>query len=110
MFNEGSYWAGNGRFQSLADLLGELIPFEGPVRDPQKNRALERFRVARNAYYDLFNNGGGNRNADIYRLFPGAISHVKGGRYKRAHDITEPRMDKIIAQAAIEQCVLEKVA
>lgn len=110
MRNERSYWRGNGRLQSLADLLNELIPFEGPVCEPDKNPALERFRIASNAYYDLFNNGGGNRRSDVGRFFPGAISYVRGDRYERAQNITEPVMDKIIAQAAIEQRILEKVA
>ena len=52
----GSYWSGRGNYQSKADLVASLVPGEGSSTIP----AIETFRVAQNAYYEIFNNGGAN--------------------------------------------------
>lgn len=65
---ENSYWSGNGRFQDLYDRLHELIPGRGSVKG-SKNAKLERLRKMANAYYDLFNNGGMNRQHAISSYF-----------------------------------------
>lgn len=99
----GSYWGDNGKYQNLAGQLQKLVPAQGQVRNPQQNPALEKFRIAANAYYDLFNNGGWNNAKCIYRLFPGAMSLAKRDRWDAIYAITEPRMDKVILAAAREQ-------
>ena len=98
-----SYWNGNGHRQEWADRLFAMIPAEGPV----KNGQLERFRKASNAYYDIFNNGGGNRAASIAGFFGKEVNNIlrEGmgrGRtidWDRVSQIVDPKMDKIIFSA-----------
>jgi len=105
---EKTYWNNNGKYQNVVDALQALIPIEGEVPNPYKNRALEKFRKAANAYYDLYNNGGGNRAASISKLFNVRLSDY---RYRYAkyeytqplYDRVEEQMDLIIAAAAKEQ-------
>jgi len=52
-----SYWANTGKHQELAEKLEELVPDEGRVPNPYRNKALERFRKAVNAYCRLYNDG-----------------------------------------------------
>lgn len=103
-----NYWNGNGKYQTLADQLLELVPANGQVDKPKQNPALEKFRLYTNAYYDLFNNGGWNRARDIYRWFPGAMSLAKKNRWDDIYGITEPRIDKIILAAAREQGLIKE--
>lgn len=51
-----TYWNRNGKFQELSEKLGKLIPMSGSC----DNLNLEFFRVVRNAYYDIYNNGACN--------------------------------------------------
>ena len=50
---KNSYWNNNGRFQMYVEELEALIPSEGEVDEPRKNKALDKFRKASNCYYDL---------------------------------------------------------
>lgn len=54
---QNSYWNNKGKYKCAADELQKLIPDSGPVSNPKTNKALEKFRVASNVYYDVFNNG-----------------------------------------------------
>ena len=57
-----SSWAVNEGFSCLYDELIALVPFDGKIpQGRSKNKYLERFRVASNLLYDLFNNGLMNR-------------------------------------------------
>ena len=93
------YWNGNGTYQALNDKLRTLIPHEGPV--PTGSPKLEKLRVAGNCYYDLFNNGLGNRAAEFRRVFG------FGGKYITENGFYEPKleamMDDIILAAGLEQ-------
>lgn len=62
-----SYWAGRGRYKDYADKLNKLIPAAGPCKPDAPK--LDRFRVASNCYYDLFNNGLCNRAAEFRGVF-----------------------------------------
>jgi hypothetical protein len=95
-----TYWGNNGTYQSIADRLNKLVPFHGPIKGKQ-NRKLDRFRRASNAYYDLFNNGGGNRAREIWGFFK--VSMRNRATIEGVHEIVEPIMDKIILDAAAEQ-------
>lgn len=54
------------------DRLQKLVPSQGRIhRGQHENRKLELFRLFMNAYYDLYNNGGGNW-------------HVRGQGYRAA--------------------------
>ena len=108
---ENTYWKGNGTHQALVTELEKLISESGEV-EGSKNMALERFRKASNAYYDIFNNGGMNRGRSIGKLFKGVMfylnnrerfSHSGRSIWDRIYVITEPKMDEIILAAAKEQ-------
>ena len=99
-----SYWGGNGRYQAEADSLRELVPSEGEIKG---NPTLERFRVACNNYYDVMNNGGGNRGRSIGKMFPGVMSHINERLRFRSTpnwdavlEMMDGKMDDIILAAA----------
>ena len=108
---ENTYWNSKGTHQALVDKLDKIVPAMGEIKG-SKNRELERFRKASNAYYDIFNNGGMNRGRSIGKFFEGAMFYLRerqrfshSGRsiWDRIHMITEPKMDEIILAAAKEQ-------
>ena len=107
--NTNTYWNNNGKYQELADRLQRLIPVSGTVITPRANPALETFRKAANAYYDLYNNGLCNRSRSFSRLFRIRVGdHMDAktrplpSRFAR----TEPKMDDIVLAAAKEQGVI----
>lgn len=105
-----SFWNNNSDMQDLADELSSLVPAMGPVPDPRKNKALERFRRASNCYYDLYNNGLDNRRQEFYRLFKIRVSDFyKYSLRRRDIDfdkimpVVEPVMRQFVLDAAAEQ-------
>lgn len=106
MSNENTYWNGKGKHQVLADALHELVPLEGSVVQPHKNKALERFRKASNAYYDLYNNGLMNRAQSFAKLFgiaSGRFRTVDRGFLPRMYEMAEAKMNEVVLDAAEEQ-------
>lgn len=115
---EKNYWNQSGTHQSLVQSLNQLVPSSGGVEKPWKNKSLERFRKASNAYYDIFNNGGWNRGKSISRFFGTDVTfRLRRSRqnrryfdmdngWERIHASTEPKMDAIILEAAKEQGLL----
>jgi len=110
---ENTYWNQKGTHQNLVQALNRLVPSSGKIKG-SKNYQLERFRKASNAYYDIFNNGGGNRNGSIRGFFGFGMTsmsemHRDGyGNQRRynwnaIHERVEPIMDQIILAAAAEQ-------
>lgn len=110
---ENTYWNSKGTHQNLVEGLNKLVPASGEIKG-SKNKALERFRKASNAYYDIFNNGGCNRGGSIRGFFGFGTSsmievvYTPMGRVRRLnweaiHAIVEPKMDEIILAAAVEQ-------
>lgn len=55
--SNNTYWNNKGQYQDAVNRLHDLTPASGPVDRPYKNKALERFRKAANAYYRLYNDG-----------------------------------------------------
>ena len=113
-----TYWNHNGWYEATGDELSKLIPRMGEVTaetvpEGRGYRKLENLRKGMNAYYDLYNNGGGNPGRKTAHYFPGCITLVnhrrnKDGRYvedywAECHKITEPIMDRMIVMAALEQ-------
>ncbi len=102
-----TYWNSNGKYNSYAEQLQELIPIEGAVANPRKNKKLEKFRKAVNCYYDLYNNGLCNRASSFAKVFGIASRDYKYINSWRFMDClyveTEQVMDKIVLEAAIEQ-------
>lgn len=108
-----TYWNHNGRYEKEAKKLNRLIPTFGAVDFPRSaNKALEKFRVASNAYYDIYNNGTGNRDSAIRRLFdvsPGEIRHYFRYYSRLPEWIVrhiEEKMDEIVMAADKEQNVI----
>ena len=112
---ENTYWNRKGTYENLVAELNKLVPDMGEIAG-SNNRKLEKFRKASNAYYDIFNNGGCNRGAQIRSIFGFGMTTMsevvwgEHGKYRKyhwdaIHAIVEPIMDKIILAAAKEQDV-----
>lgn len=99
------YWNHAGKYQDLYEKLNDLIPSEGAVANPKKNRALEKMRKAANCYYDLYNNGLCNRAAEFRSVFGFGGTLIPKARfnYPVLQDRLDERMDEIILAAAKEQ-------
>jgi hypothetical protein len=107
-----SFWNGNSHYQFMADRLNTLIPLMGSVEDPKRNPALEKFRIASGCYYDLFNNGLGNRARQFGRVFGvrlGDFVERRRAGFHTEYDISalgrviEPVMERIVLDAVKEQ-------
>lgn len=107
-----SYWAGNGRYKTLADRVDKLIPASGECPDAKgTNKALDKYRRARNCYYDLFNNGLCNRGQEFRAIFK--VGKLPRHPYSTHLDFdaieTEGKVDAVldilIVKAAREQKV-----
>lgn len=111
---QDSYWDNTGKYQQFYNELHKLIPVSGKCEHLRsQNKKLEKLRTAGNAYYDIFNNGGMNRAAEIGYHFGVRMSHYRigTGRHQRTQwdriaAKVDPIMDKIILEAAIEQGII----
>jgi hypothetical protein len=102
MKNDKTYWNNKGKYQALANKLDKLIPSEGSVSNPTKNKALEKYRRACNAYYDLFNNGLCNRATEFRKVFGFAGTGIAKQGFPYCQEL-EDKMDEIILSATKEQ-------
>lgn len=105
-----SSWGVNSGFKHLQEKLDDLIPLQGRVpHSRSKNKALEKFRVASNLAYDLFNNGLGNRRNQFGSFF-GWAPYTRGGmtnsQFEEAERKLEPVITRIIIDAAKEQGIV----
>lgn len=107
---DNTYWNSKGKYQALVAALQKMIPVSGEVADAKKSPALEKFRKAMNCYYDLYNNGLGNRGRAFPKVFGFGASQYKfrDGRYGCAYsqvmyNRTEAAFDEIVLAAAAEQ-------
>ena len=111
----------NENLKTVVDALDELIPAYGSVKNINKNRCLERFRTAQNVVYDIFNNGLMNKGKQLkvlkLKIWELPLDYWRGGEliqpanWTRIQEIVEPKMEKIILDAAKEQGIkLELVA
>lgn len=116
-----TYWCNAGKHEDLNAKLQLLIPHKGPVENANLHPALETYRIACNCYYDLYNNGLGNRSKEFLSVFGFDAAEVGKPNYKIRHrlqddfeissviltqdliDLTEIRMDEIILAAYAEQ-------
>ena len=108
-----TYWDDKGRYNDEINALQAIIPRSGSVAYPRsKNKHLERFRKAMNAYYDLYNNGLWNRAREFANLFKfyGLREVMRYGELsdgtRRAIDIT---MDEYVLLAYKEQVALGNI-
>ena len=101
-----SSWATNEGFEALRNQLTELIPLNGRCdKSRSLNKKLEKFRVAQNLIYDLFNNGLCNRKAH-FRQFFGLAPYgfnFYGYQWKMFEEDLEPTFTQLMHEAATEQ-------
>ena len=103
----------NENLESVVDALNELIPAMGSVKNINKNRCLERFRTAQNVVHDIFNNGLMNKGKQLkvlkLKMWELPLEQYRGGElvmranWDRVKEIVEPKMEKVILDAAKEQ-------
>jgi hypothetical protein len=124
-----TYWCQKGKHEALDKELRKLVPSSGEVENADSNPALEKYRVASNCYYDLYNNGLCNRGEEFKKTFgfdafesgvrrinprwDGEDEDAKYSGYidltQKLIDRTERKMDAIIVAAAHEQHIGEVV-
>lgn len=112
---ENSYWNSKGKHQDLYNKVVKFVPTMGEC--PKDKPKLERLRRAANCYYDLFNNGLGNRAGEFRRMF--GFSPRKAypcPRYgyrdidfenEEMNTSLNETLDRLIVAAAIETGVLD---
>jgi hypothetical protein len=112
------YWNEQGTYQTIAEALQGLVPAIGEVPEGKTtNKALERFRRAQNCYYDLYNNGLGNRAREFSTLYriAGVPREIKerrnlGTMLSLYTEIAiDNKMDGFILDAYREQVALGKM-
>lgn len=108
-------WGMTPETKKLVEKLDELLPIQGPVTNPVKNKALEKFRKAQNVVYDIFNNGLMNRGKQLkvlgIRKYDLALPQYYGnngyypGNWGRVNEVVEAAFKPIVVAAAAEQGV-----
>ena len=99
--------------EQVYNVLDEMIPLEGSVRNVNKNKALERFRKATNVVYDIFNNGLCNKAKSLRVLglkrYDLPLEEYRGGEllmranWERIREIVTPIYERILLDAVKEQ-------
>ena len=104
-------WGVNQGFSHLNNNLNDLLPFEGRCEFPNsKNKALDKFRRAQNAAYDLFNNGLGNKRGLFKSIYGWSVgvrdtSYATKMQWSMWEDRVEEVLTPIMLEAAKEQGV-----
>ena len=103
----------NENLKTVVDALEEMIPLEGTVVNPVKNKKLDQLRKAFNVVHDIFNNGLGNKGKSLkclgLKMYDLQLEQYRGGElvmranWDRIKEIVEPIMEKKILDDAVEQ-------
>ena len=102
-------WGCNQGFSHLNNNLNDLLPFEGRCEFPNsKNKALDKFRRAQNAAYDLFNNGLCNKRGLFKNIYGWSVGqrdvyYAHKDTWTYWEDRVEEVLTPIILEAAKEQ-------
>ena len=100
-------WALHEGYKDISEKLDDLIPLEGAVPQGRSvNKCLEKFRVAQNLIYDLFNNGLCNRRSHFKQFFgwaPYTRNCISQNEFNYYEIELEPVFTKIIIDAYKEQ-------
>tara|TARA_B100000927_G_C16444054_1_gene460999 strand:+ start:1177 stop:1560 length:384 start_codon:yes stop_codon:yes gene_type:complete len=110
-------WGQTNKTKLLVEKLDELIPLEGRVTNPVKNKHLEKFRKAQNVVYDIFNNGLMNRGKALkvlglmkYDLFLDEYNSrgelLWAANWNKNNEVVERAFTPIVMAAAKEQGVI----
>jgi hypothetical protein len=105
-----TYWCKKGKYQALFVILDKLIPAGGKCEKPRsENLWLERLRLVQNAYHDVYNNGGGNRDSSIKHWF--GMERWESWHTSQANiDHMEEVFDGIVLKAFEEQVALGNIS
>ena len=104
-------WGCNQGFSHLNNNLNDLLPLEGRCEFPNsKNKALDKFRRAQNAAYDLFNNGLCNKRSLFQNIYGWSVgvrdtSYATKMQWSMWEDRVEEVLTPIMLEAAKEQGV-----
>ena len=104
-------WGCNQGFSHLNNNLNDLLPLEGRCEFPNsKNKALDKFRRAQNAAYDLFNNGLCNKRSLFQNIYGWSVgvrdtSYATKMTWSHWEDRVEEVLTPIMLEAAKEQGV-----
>ena len=104
-------WGMNQGFSHLNNNLNDLLPLEGRCEFPNsKNKALDKFRRAQNAAYDLFNNGLCNKRSLFQNIYGWSVgvrdtSYATKMQWSMWEDRVEEVLTPIMLEAAREQGV-----
>ena len=104
-------WGMNQGFSHLNNNLNDLLPLMGRCEFPNsKNKALDKFRRAQNAAYDLFNNGLGNKRSLFQNIYGWSVgvrdtSYATKMQWSMWEDRVEEVLTPIMLEAAKEQGV-----
>ena len=102
-------WGMNQGFSHLNNNLNDLLPLEGRCEFPNsKNKALDKFRRAQNAAYDLFNNGLCNKRSLFQNIYGWSVgvrdtSYATKMQWSMWEDRVEEVLTPIMLEAAKEQ-------
>ena len=102
-------WGVNEGFKTLQDKLDDLLPLMGRCEFPNsKNKALDKFRRAQNAAYDLFTNGLCNQRALFKNIFGWAptqssVHYASNITWNDWENAVEEVLTPIMLEAAKEQ-------
>lgn len=104
-----TYWGGKGKYEGMLSIVNKLIPGVGPCKNPKStNKWLERLRVVQNAYWDVYNNGGGNCDSSIKYWF-GMNRWETQNLPQWCIDKMEDVADKVVLNAFEEQLKLGRI-
>ena len=98
----------NENLKTVVDALEEMIPFEGTVVNPVKNKKLDQLRKAMNVVHDIFNNGLCNRKPLFKKIFGFAPNtrYASSVSWKQWEERVEEIFTPIMIAAAKEQGVV----
>jgi hypothetical protein len=110
-------WGQTVTTKAIVEKLDELIPLEGTVTNPVKNKHLEKFRKAQNVVYDIFNNGLMNRGKALkvlglmkYDLFLDEYNSrgelLWAANWNKNNEVVEAAFTPIVMAAAEEQGIV----
>ncbi len=105
-----TYWNSKGKYEGLIRQLQARVPISGPVQNADNNPKLDLFRRASGCYYDLYNNGLGNRFDEFPEVFGFEVHPFSETITQEIVDRTETAMDAIILAAYAEQFAAHHVA
>ena len=107
-------WGQTVTTKSIVEKLDKLLPVEGMVTNPVKNKHLEKFRKAQNVVYDIFNNGLMNRGKSLkvlglkkydlcLEIYSYAGEFICPANWNQINEVVEEAFTPIVMAAAKEQ-------